>query len=298
MRWRLPDVGAAMRIGVLGASGVVGRALIPLLQRRGDFVRAIVPRNHTVTAAHETVLADILKPWTLPPAVEDLDILINVSAGVPPGNGCSGHTEISRVWTQGTRHLVDTLLDVNRRCRLVQQSTALLHQGSRSSHEGGELRGDGVFTSAVVMEATIQSSDLDWVVIRGAAIYGPGTSRDASLFQRIAEGRLSPPKQSARWITFAHISDLAAAFEHACSLPGGRAFIAADDRPLTYRALFDGLSLRPPRVGNVPEMTALPSFRVEAHRLVASGWRAYWPNIFDGVRADMQLTTESEGVAV
>jgi nucleoside-diphosphate-sugar epimerase len=286
-----------MKIGVLGASGVVGRALVSMLQQRGDIVRAIVPRAHTETIARETVVADILKPWTIPAAVEDLDILINLSVGGAPGNRCRGHADISRVWSQGTRHLVDTLGAVNRRCRLVQQSTALLHQGSRPSHEGGELRGEGVFTSAIVMEATIQSSDLDWVVIRGAAIYGPGTSRDVSFFQRIAEGRICPPKQSARWITFVHISDLAAAFEHACSLPGGCAFIAADDRPLTYRAMFDGLFLRRSHAGNVPELPALPSFRVEAHRLEASGWRARWPSIFDGVRASVRLTTEAGGFA-
>lgn len=262
-----------MRIGILGASGVIGHALVPLLRQSGAQVRTAGRRPERMPAADEFVFTDILQPQTLSAAVEDLDAVINLAKSVPDGKGRGSWAENDRICLAGTRNLVDALRASNPDCRLIQQSVAMLHQGSKLVDEYGELVGEGVLCSAIAMEATVQSSGLDWVIIRGSALYGPGTARDSRFFRSIAEGLLRPPLQRARWITFVHLNDLASAFAQAPTLPGGQAYIAADDRPMTYRQMFDAIRGDACWDGCVvPAMQALPSFRVHSERLRGLGW--------------------------
>lgn len=263
-----------MKIGILGASGVIGRALVPLLRRQGIYVRAIVSHDEQRPAADEIIYADLLLPRTLPTAFDGLDVVINLSLSTLDGVDEANWGKIRRICIDGSRHLVEALRTENPQCRLIQQSIAMLHQGKYLSDGSGELVGKGMLTSVVLMEATVQTSNLDWVVVRSAAIYGPGTPRDARFFQRITEGRIRPPKQRQRWITFVHIADLATAFLRALNLPGNQAYIASDDRPIRYVDLFRAVRGEGREINDdAPMLRALPSFRVKATRLMETGWQ-------------------------
>lgn len=273
-----------MHIGVIGASGVVGRRLVPLLLAAGHSVVAIVrAQAGTVPAGCAAKRADILDLSALKEAVTGLDALVNLATSIPDGRGRGDWAHNDRIRIEGTENVVRALEAARQPCRWVQQSVAMLHQGQSLADEDGELSGQGVLTSAVLMEAMVQGSQLDWALVRGGALYGADTARDADFFNRIATGALRPPVDAERWISFIHVDDLARAFLHALDLPAGHAYIAVDDTPTTYARLFS--RLRPHRQAGedaaAPALQPLPSFRVSNRRLRASGWTPRLASVHD-----------------
>ena len=287
-----------MKIGILGATGVIGRRLAPLLAAGGHEVRCLARPGGTPGDAQGCMAADILEPSTLEPALQGLDVLVNLATCIPNGRGRGDWHINDRIRDEGTRHLVGALMRQGGRCRLVQQSVAMLHQGDRLCDESDDIVGQGVLTSALVMEATVQCSELDWVVLRGAALYGPGTARDASFFARIASGEWLAPEPAQRWVSFIHVDDLAAAFALAATLPGRQVYIAADDHPTTYADLFSRFARGGrPLPGAVPMPQPLPSFRVSNRRLRQCGWRAAHPDVFSAMQAPASRARFDEAVA-
>src|SRR5262249_54414546 len=96
-----------------------------------------------------------------------------------------------------------------------------------------------------------------------------------------------------RWISLIHIDDLVSAFAHAVTLPGRRAYIAADDSPTTYSRLFLQFAREPepaPRGGQ--PMTALPSFKVSNRRLRLHGWQPVHSDVFSAMQRTLhQIVT-------
>lgn len=286
-----------MKIGILGASGVVGRSLVPLLRAEGHFARAIVRDAGRAPEADQTWIADILRPESLRPAFEGMDAVINLATSIPSGKGRGDWAVNDRIRMDGTRHVVEAIGDLGRPCRLIQQGVAMLHRGATPTDETGEMAGEGVLASAMVMEEVVRASGLDWVVVRGAALHGPGTARDAEFFDRLATGALVAPEQADRWISFVHVDDLASAFALAVALPGKQAYIACDERPLTYRSLCDAARKVPKAENRIKAaaMSTLPSFRVRATRLREAGWRPAHADVLEAVEASVRRHALSGG---
>ena len=276
-----------MKIGIVGATGVIGRRLIAPLLQLGYEVRCVarntiasLPKNERLTQVH----ADILHPDSLEQALQGLEVVINLATFIPNGKGRGDWALNDRIRTEGTRHVLDILQSQGGRCRLVQQSVAMLHQGNKPATESAELKGHGVLTSALVMEAAVQSSDLDWVMVRGAAVYGPETTRDISYFSRIALGEVQTPAHPQHWLSLIHIDDLVQAFVHAATLPGRQAYIAADDNPITYADLFANYrGEQAPASCDKPLLAALPSFRVSNQSLRQTGWSPRYPTVLQAI---------------
>jgi nucleoside-diphosphate-sugar epimerase len=280
-----------MKIGIVGASGVIGRRVLAPLLQQGHEVRCIVrsaerspiaslPLTERLTQAH----ADILEPDSLAPALQGLEVLINLATFIPNGKGRGDWALNDRIRTEGTRHVLDILQNQGKRCRLIQQSVAMLHQGNKPAIEDTELQGQGVLTSSLVMESAVQSSDLDWVLVRGAAVYGPDTARDIDYFGRIAFGKVQAPVHPQHWLSLIHITDLVQAFVHSVTLPGRQAYIAADDQPISYAELFShyrGMHMQ--ASSDKPVLPALPSFRVSNQRLRNTGWSPRYPSVLHAI---------------
>jgi nucleoside-diphosphate-sugar epimerase len=160
--------------------------------------------------------------------------------------------------------------------RILQQSIAMTHAG------GGDgwvdetvfhpLEEDGVFGAAVsavrAMEATIAESGLDWLVLRGALFYGPGTGFDDEWFARARSGKLRMPGEGDDYVSLVHISDMAAATIAALDRwPSPQALIVADDHPAPWRDVLSFVcavaGASPPQRGG---RVLMPSFRVTNRR--------------------------------
>ena len=93
---------------------------------------------------------------------------------------------------------------------------------------------DGVAAAAIAavraMEATIEASGLDWLVLRGGLFYGPGTGFDDDWFGRARAGKLRLPAEGRDYVSLVHITDMAAAT------------VAALAKWPSRQALIDGLT--------------------------------------------------------
>ena len=267
------------RIAVLGATGVYGRHLVPRLTVAGYLVRALVrrPAAAAISAAcgAELAAADIFDEASLRAGLVGCDIAINLATSLPGPTSKGDYAKNDELRREGTRIWV-------RACRaagvprVLQQSIAMTHAGGGDAwadettfHPVGQ---DGVAAAAIAavraMEATIEESGLDWLVLRGGLFYGPGTGFDDDWFARARAAKLRMPEEGNDYVSLVHIADMAVATVAAIGRwPSRQALIVADDQPapwrdvLTYVCAVAGSS--PPQAGG---RALMPSFRVTNRR--------------------------------
>ena len=267
------------RIAVLGATGVYGRHLLPRLASAGHRVRALVRRPEAAAIAAacgaELAKADIFDEASLRAGLAGCDVAINLATSLPGPASTGDYAGNDRLRREGTPVFV-------RACRaagvprIVQQSIAMTHAGGGDAwadettlHPVGS---DGLAAAAIAavrdMEASIESSGLDWLVLRGALFYGPGTGFDDDWFARARAGKLRLPAEGRDYVSLVHVADMAAATLAALARwPSRQSLIVADDQPapwrdvLTYVCALAGSS--PPVPGG---RALMPSFRVSNRR--------------------------------
>lgn len=286
-----------LHIAVLGASGVYGRHLVPRLVAAGYRVRALVRRPAAAAAAAacgaELAAADIFDEVSLRAGLAGCDVAVNLATSLPAPGESGDYAANDRLRREGTPIFV-------RACReagvpkILQQSIAMVHAGGGSAwadettfHSLGEEDvAAAAFSAARCMEATIEASELDWIVLRGGLFYGPGTGFDDDWFARAQAGKLRMPGMGGDYVSLVHIADMAVATVAAiASWPSRRALIVADDRPATWGELFRHVcavaGAAPPQQGG---RLLLPSFRV-SNRLVREllSWTPAYPDYRAGL---------------
>jgi nucleoside-diphosphate-sugar epimerase len=287
-----------MIVAVLGATGVYGRHLVPRLVARGHRVRALVrrPESATIAAAcgAELRAADVFDATSLRGGLAGCDVGINLATALPRPDGTTGDYALNdRVRREGTPTWIGACRDSGV-SRIVQQSIAMVNGGPGDAwtdedavYPAGD---DGVaaqaIAAAVAMEETVRQSDLDWVILRGALFYGPGTGFDDDWFARARAGRLRLPGDGTGWVSLVHIADMADATVAAVERwPSRRALIVADDCPVQWRHLFAYVAAiagtAEPQPGG---RLGLPSFRVRnrrAHEVLS--WTPRYPDYRAGL---------------
>jgi nucleoside-diphosphate-sugar epimerase len=287
----------SLHIAVLGATGVYGRHLVPRLTGAGYRVRALVRRPDTATLAAacgaEVAAADIFDGPSLRSGLAGCDVAINLATTLPgprPGGDFAANDRLRR---EGTPIFVRACRDAGVP-RIVQQSIAMVHAG------GGDAWADettfqtlppaGVAASAIgaalAMESAIEKSGLDWIVLRGALFYGPGTGFDDDWFARARAGKLRLPGDGSDYVSLVHVADMAGASLAALDRwPSRSALIVADDRPARWREVLEFVSALAGAGKPEPGGRALmPSFRVRNQRardLLA--WAPAYPDFRTGL---------------
>jgi nucleoside-diphosphate-sugar epimerase len=120
----------------------------------------------------------------------------------------------------------------------------------------------------MAMEAAVEQSGLDWLILRGGLFYGPGTGFDDDWFARARAGTLRLPGEGDDYVSLVHIADMVAATSAALGRwPSRRALIVADDRPARWREVLTYVCAlaggNPPQPGG---RALMPSFRVTNRR--------------------------------
>ncbi|HEY3666146.1 MAG TPA: NAD(P)-dependent oxidoreductase [Polyangiaceae bacterium] len=281
-----------MIVAVLGASGVVGRNLLPRLLEAGHRVRAGVRQRGPSTAQDgvEQVEADILDASTLTALVTGCDAVINVASSIPRADGSGGNWHIyDRIRREGTENVIRVC--EAHRLRLVAQSIAMLHCSTQANlqDETSPKQASGYRAAALDSERLIREWDGDYRIVRGGALYGPGSTTDEAWFSRYDRGELQAPGDGSDFISPIHVADLAAAFHIALErAPGRSAWIAADDEPMRYSELFNvvaalcGQRRGAPTVGGP---AGLPGFRVSNAALRGLGWAPRYASVRSGLVA-------------
>jgi nucleoside-diphosphate-sugar epimerase len=270
----------SLTVAVLGATGVYGRHLVPRLIEAGFSVRALVrtPASATASAASgaEVRAADIFDPASLRAGLEGCDIAINLATSLPSPVKQGGDSNANnRVRREGVPIFLEACAASGVR-RVVQQSIAMVHCG------GGDdwideatpfaapppgMVGEAM-AAAREMEAIVARSPLDWLILRGALFYGPGTGFDDDWFTRARAGKLRLPETGDDYVSLVHVADMADATVAALARwPSRQHLIVADDDPPRWRELFGYIAT----IAGGPEPQAggparFPSFRVRNTR--------------------------------
>jgi nucleoside-diphosphate-sugar epimerase len=181
-----------MKIFLAGATGVIGRRLVPLLVNAGHSVigttRSTTKADRLRAAGVEPAVVDVFDASALSAAVlqANPDVVVHQLTDLPPGLDPSQMTEgtqrNARMRSEGTQNLVAAMLGAGV-YRLIAQSIAWMYAPGKEPHsEDDPLDIDARGTRAVTVagvatleQLTTSSPPIDGVVLRYGHLYGPGT---------------------------------------------------------------------------------------------------------------------------
>lgn len=177
-----------------GASGVIGRALAPMLTASGWRVvgttRQSAKADMLKGLGVEPVVVDAFDAATLRAAVADArpDVVVHqltdLPSGLDPDRMPDALVRNARLRDEGTRNLVAAAVAAGAR-RLVAQSIAFVYAPGPTPHgEDDPLAVDADGLSGVSargtasLERQVLEAPLAGIVLRYGALYGPGTGAD------------------------------------------------------------------------------------------------------------------------
>jgi nucleoside-diphosphate-sugar epimerase len=229
-----------MRIFLAGATGVIGRRLVPRLVGQGHLVTGLVRRDLDADwlrgLGAEAVVGDVFDRDGVARAVRQArpDVVMHQLTDLKSGNR-EANSEMRQT---GTRHLVDAARAAGVR-RVVAQSIAWAYQaGPGPAGEdvpldlGAQGTRLGTVRGVAALEAAVREAP-EWVVLRYGLLYGPGTwyARDGLMAERSARGELVADGDVS---SFVHVDDAAGAAADALEWPTG-AVNVCDDVPAAGR---------------------------------------------------------------
>jgi nucleoside-diphosphate-sugar epimerase len=245
-----------VKVFVAGASGVIGRRLVPKLVERG----------HEVTAMTRSAeKAEQLRSMGATPAIRDVfdaeglraeiasaapEVLVHeltdLPADVDPRKAAKQLAGNDRVREEGTRNLVEAALAAGVR-RVVAQSIAFVYE---MNGDGLKTEDDRLFDEApfpwdrsvravhALENAVTKTEGLEGIVLRYGFFYGPGSSYAPGAYYAREVGRRRFPivGRGSGVFSFIHVDDAASAT--VAAVEGGKPGIynVVDDEPAPLRA--------------------------------------------------------------
>jgi nucleoside-diphosphate-sugar epimerase len=267
-----------MRILVAGATGAIGRRLVPMLVGHGHEVVGLTRRAAKVAelerAGARGEVVDALDAEAVLAAVRRArpDVVVHeltdLPAALSPRKLTAAYEANNRVRSVGTANLLAAARAADVR-RIVAQGSAFWYRPGGSPaprtedsplwSDAGEPVGAAVRTMAAVEETLLGADDVEAVVLRYGAFYGPGTwfAPDGAVGRQVRARRYPLVGEGAGITSFVHVDDAARATVHALDGPPG-VYNVVDDSPApaaTWVPEFArALGARPPR--RVPEWLA------------------------------------------
>jgi nucleoside-diphosphate-sugar epimerase len=283
-------------IAILGANGVYARRLIPRLAAAGHGIRALVRRAEAAGVARacgaDVRIADVFDADSLVRGLEGCDVGINLATSLPGPSGRGNYEENDRVRRDGAPIWIEACRKAGV-TRVIQQSIAMLSASGSDAwsdedtvYDAGDSVAGRAYVASVAMEETIRASELDWIILRGALFYGPGTGFDDDWFARAAAGKLRLPGDGSDYVSLCHVSDMAAATVAAVQLwPSRQTLIVADDEPAQWRDVFGYVAELAGAAAPEPGGRAgFPSFRVSNKRARAAlDWAPFFKSYREGL---------------
>jgi uncharacterized protein YbjT (DUF2867 family) len=226
------------RILVTGASGFVGRHLIPSLLAAGHEVVALV---RTPTAGEmvlgalpmarrkdvETRIGDVTRPQTLAPAMAGVDAVVHLVA-IP--RDFNGGADMRLVNTEGTRAVVAAMKEAAVR--------RLIHMGALGVVDDPTLH---YASSKAKAEALVRDSTLGWTILKPSLQFGEGDGffNIIANLVRLSPGIVPVPGDGSARFQPIHVDDVAAVVVRSIDDPTsiGGTFELGGPRYWTYREI-------------------------------------------------------------
>ena len=310
-----------MRVFLVGATGAIGRCLLPLLVRNGHQVTATARSpdraEHIRTLGGEAVLCDVFEQDRLREAVAAArpDALIHQLTNLPkrlnPKRIKEELAPTNRLRTEGTRNLVDAAqrADV---ARVIAQSIAFPFAPSGASLATEEeslchdlpAATDLVHAVDVLEDTVLGTGGIDGIVLRYGYFYGPGTfyATDGAFAEDVRRRRMPIVGDGAGVFSFIHVDDAAAATVAALERGEPGIYHIVDDEPAPVRVWLplyaELIGAPPPRT--VPKLLGRLAGGAYGYYLMTKqrgasnqkakqllGWEPQYPSWRDGFRAEL-----------
>lgn len=279
-----------MKVLVVGATGVLGRNVVPRLIERGHTVRAMVRRPEQALFLEfigaEPVPGDILDQQSLERGAGGCEIALHLATAIPSSSGGDWSLN-ARIRREGTRNLLSSAANNGIR-RYIQQSIAFLYgdNGQKIVDESAPLRPTPIIQSAADMEETVRASSLEWCILRGGSFYGPGTGSEEAWRREAQQGDLILPGDGEDLISLVHVVDMARAVVTAVEeARPGSIYNVVDDEPVSYKRLYAYIATQtgaqPPQAGGpkAPRSLGCSNAKIKAEL----SWQPVYPTYCSGL---------------
>ena len=234
-----------MRIFIIGSTGVLGRALLPLLQEQGHTVRTLVRSEEKAQALQRTGIevqqGDLLSQELEPRLLEMLEgchTVVHIATAIPRNPSAPGAWDTNtRLRVEGTQRLLQAALTVGVK-RYIQQSITMAYPdgGDEWIYENTSL--DASLQRASINKPVIDMEDmvrnvaheqLSWCILRGGSFVGPGTAQE-NLLATIRAGKSTIPCDGTSFLSLVHVADMADAISKALvHAPAGTIYNIVDE---------------------------------------------------------------------
>src|SRR5215470_13196541 len=302
-----------MKILLAGATGAIGKRLLPMLVSAGHEVMATTQHADKMTSIQSTgavpMVVDALRKDEVLAAVEKAqpEIIIHQLTAIPASIDLrhfdQGFAMTNRLRIEGTNHLLAAALAVGAR-RFIAQSYAgwYARTGDWIKTETDPLISSGISDGRQTLDATVHVEEavlkqktLEGFVLRYGSFYGPGTSLapGAWFFEGIRQRKVPIVGGGTGYWSFIHIDDAASATLAAINASTPGLYNITDDEPapvsLWLPYLAGVLGAKAPR--HVPQwlacfaigeygVEAMTQLRGSSNRKAKSllPWKLKWPS--------------------
>lgn len=299
-----------MRVAVAGATGVLGRALIPQLLAAGRDVLALVRDQRkaqelfagTSPEKLEFAEADLLErdlEARLPAIFAGCDAVIQAATAIPSDPMAPGAWDRNtQVRIRGTGRLQRAALEANVGTFLLQSIVMAYPDGrdqwlDETTHIDSSPARRAIAHPVAIMESMMylfgrQPKPIRWCILKGGLFVGQGTGQDR-LLARLRAGQEVVPGDGQNIVSLVNVEDAAAAYVAALeSAESGSVYNICDD-PIRYGDYVDRLAemIHAPRPGRDSSKPCPPSWRCTNQRALRElGWapkRSIWPRVAESV---------------
>jgi 2-alkyl-3-oxoalkanoate reductase len=307
-----------MRVFVAGASGAIGRQLVPQLVAAGHEVTGTtrsVERTETIRAAGgRPVVCDALDAAALHSAVAEAgpDVVVHELTALPhrfDPRDKDIYAPTNRLRSESTRTLLDAARAAGAK-RMVCQSIAFAYQPGPQPEvkdEDAPLAfgapppfGDGIRALDGMERAVVGAEGLEGLVLRYGWFYGPGTyyAEDGSMAADVRRRRFPVIGKGTGLYSFIHVDDAASATVAAVERGAPGIYNVVDDDPAPQREWLPSYAeaigakkpLRVPVwiarlvVGKIASVANAQPGASNAKAKRELGWEPRWPSWRDGFR--------------
>jgi nucleoside-diphosphate-sugar epimerase len=302
--------GRGMRIFVTGATGVIGRRVVPRLVDSGHDVTAVArgPHKRAIVEQWRAAPIDVslFDRDALRQAMARHDAVVNLATHIPHSSAAMlapwSWRENDRIRREGSAAIVDAAIAAGVG-RLVQESFALVYPD-----RGGDWIDETAPLAPVRYNRTIadaersalhftEGSRRSAVVLRFAAFYGPDAVQVKDYVRVIGRGWAPLPGDPTAYLSSIAHDDAATAVVAALGIGPG-IYNVADDEPLSRREFADAVATAfglpspklPPRwiarlLGSTGELLSR-SERISNQKLrTESAWAPAYRSAREGMRA-------------
>jgi len=243
-----------VRVFVAGATGAVGRPLVPKLLAAGHEVtgmtRSEAKAQELRAAGADAAVVDVFGVDALRAAIDTAspEVIVHELTALPDRidfRKKDTYAATNRVRTEGTRNLIDAARAAGAR-RFVCQSIAFAYrmdgEGLKTEDdpllsEAAGAFGSGLSALREMEEMVLGADGLDGLVLRYGFFYGPGTyfAEEGTSTQDVRRRRMPIVGAGSGTFSFVHVDDAADATVAAVERGAPGIYNIADDEPAPMR---------------------------------------------------------------